>query len=334
MVIRSFKNTDPPFLAQIWNEQPRLAGLAVGLSAAHLEAHLFAKPYFNGEHFLVATEVIDNKEIPLGFLHWSFALSSSPCQIDERVAAVGMVMAEPNQMDSDVCKDLLAQAESDAAAKNAKVMLGMEAWPIAPFYHGLYGGSLPAGVLAEDTPRWQLFAANGYLPGKKYQHLKLNIRSFRQPVSRGQMQIRRQSRTESLPADDTWKCVCRFGELPRFGVALFSKSGSGSIAQVRFWEMSPMDRSQGVKLLGVESIAADSNCSADQLAFLTGDAVMHAKRLGYEELWITISQDDSRLLEATNLLGFEKFTTSTSFTKPLQEELAAAEIQTLIASVS
>ena len=65
---RSFRNTDPPRLAEIWPDQPQQRGLAQPVTAGILEQFVLSKPCFDPAGLIVALD--DN--VPVGFAHAGF----------------------------------------------------------------------------------------------------------------------------------------------------------------------------------------------------------------------------------------------------------------------
>lgn len=65
---RSFRNTDPPALCEIWRSQPPRRGLVSSLSPMLLDRYVLSKPYFDREGLIVA----EDDDRPIGFAHAGF----------------------------------------------------------------------------------------------------------------------------------------------------------------------------------------------------------------------------------------------------------------------
>ena len=61
---RSFRNSDPPALAEIWRAQPPAAALIQPATPALLDELVFSKPYFRREGLILAFE----EQTPVGRL--------------------------------------------------------------------------------------------------------------------------------------------------------------------------------------------------------------------------------------------------------------------------
>ena len=73
---RSFLNTDPPLLVDIWRRQPPLRGQVSTISRAMLDHYVFSKPFFDADGLILAIDEQSENKIPLGFVHAGFSANS------------------------------------------------------------------------------------------------------------------------------------------------------------------------------------------------------------------------------------------------------------------
>jgi len=70
---RSFLNTSPPLIEEIWRQQPPIRGQVESLTRATLDAQIFSKPYFESGGLIIAIDESGDQPVPLGFVHAGFA---------------------------------------------------------------------------------------------------------------------------------------------------------------------------------------------------------------------------------------------------------------------
>ncbi len=186
---RTFRNGDPPHLAEIWRTRSGLRGYAQPMTTALLERWVLAKPYFEDAGLQVATD--DGR--PIGFAHAGFGPTDDEQDLSFELGASIMVIVRPHDAEAQIAADLIARSESYLRSRGAKVLYGGGVRPLDAFYLGLYGGSELPGILDSDAQHQSFFHAAGYREIDRTVVLHRELAGFRPPVDRQQIQLRRRT---------------------------------------------------------------------------------------------------------------------------------------------
>ena len=157
--IRPFTNLDPPAVTEVWQRCAQQPGLTLPVSVDLFERLVFSKLYFPESRLFLAFE----GHKPLGFAHAAFGPNPNRSWISPRTGVVCMLLVCPECPHRDrVACQLLEHCDRFLIESGALTIQGGAAPPLAPFYAGLYGGSMPPGILATDELAQQAFASAGY----------------------------------------------------------------------------------------------------------------------------------------------------------------------------
>ena len=105
---RSFRNTDPPALVEIWNEAFIGRGAGRLRHSSVLERHVFAKPYFDAAGLIVAEE---NGTLA-GFAHAGFGPNQRETILSKAAGVVSIVAVRPAFQRKGIGTELLTRAEA------------------------------------------------------------------------------------------------------------------------------------------------------------------------------------------------------------------------------
>lgn len=159
---RTFRNTDPPRLVQVWNESFRGRGAVALLNSSPLERYVFSKPIFDPAGLIIAHE----ETAVLGFAH--AALSQAPADATgERVGVVCLIGVQPSRQRQGIGSELLRRCEEYLKSRGASVVMAGPHWPNNPFYLGLYGGCDSPGFLTSDAKASPFFLKHNYAVFRK-----------------------------------------------------------------------------------------------------------------------------------------------------------------------
>jgi ribosomal protein S18 acetylase RimI-like enzyme len=152
---RTFRNTDPPRLVEVWNETFTGRGAVRLISSTPLERFVFSKPLFDPQGLFVAEE----DDCCLGFAHAGFGPPGPDGPADGIVCLLGV---RPAFRRRGVGTELLRLCEEYLLCRNARRVFAGGHWPDSPFYMGLYGGSGSPGFLRSDPLAEPFFLRHGY----------------------------------------------------------------------------------------------------------------------------------------------------------------------------
>jgi ribosomal protein S18 acetylase RimI-like enzyme len=155
---RTFRNTDPPRLVEIWNETFTGRGAVCLASSTPLERYIFSKPLFDPAGLFVAEA--DGRCI--GFAHAAVGHcpgTGAPEAPDGVICVLGV---RPGSQRAGVGAELLRRSEEYLRRRDVRAMYAGGAWPRNPFYMGLYGGCESPGFLRSDAHAEPFFLRHGY----------------------------------------------------------------------------------------------------------------------------------------------------------------------------
>lgn len=301
---RTFRNSDPPHLAEIWRSQPPERALAQPGSVDVLEMLVFAKPYFDNAGLIVAT---DGDE-PVGFAHAGFGPRDDEQGFSRELGTTYMVMVRPNYQRRGIGRQLLAQAERYLQSQGAKVIYGGGIYPLNAFYLGLYGGSELPGVLDTVPGAQRLFQCCGYRPIDRVKVWQRSLAGFRPSVDRQQIHVRRRSLLETRddPPARTWWDACTYGSFERTRFDLLDRQTGGRLASLVSWNIEPLATVWGVHAAGITELSvAEEHRRQGIGSFLMGEALRHLQQTGFTRVEVQTMQHNEAACSLYHKLGFE-----------------------------
>lgn len=251
---RSFRNSDPPHLAEIWRARARERGVVQPMSPLLFEQLVFSKPYFDNEGLILA---LDDKTA-VGFVHAAFGPTEDQSRLSRQFGVTSMLMVRPDYRRLGIGHGLLTRSEDYLRRGGAQVLYGGGIYPLNPFYLGLYGGSELPGVLASDAEAQKLYRSSGYKEIDRCVVLHRELADFRPPVNRQQMQVRRQYTIREVrdPACHTWWEACTFGGFDRVRYELVAGDGR-VVAFATAWGMDFLGATWGMRAVGLIDVEVE-----------------------------------------------------------------------------
>ena len=144
---RTFRNTDPPRLVEVWNETFTGRG-AVGFSnSTPLERLVLGKPIFDPQGLFVAEE----DGTCIGMAHAALSQAPIPSGADGPVGVICLIGVRPAFRRRGIGSELLRRCETYLHEQGARKIFAGPHWPHNPFYLGLYGGCDSPGFLTSDA---------------------------------------------------------------------------------------------------------------------------------------------------------------------------------------
>ncbi|MCA9039731.1 MAG: GNAT family N-acetyltransferase [Planctomycetaceae bacterium] len=227
---RTFKNSDPPKLVELWHACQLGRGAAAGFTADAFERLVFSQPYFDRKGLILAIE--EGKLV--GVIHAGFGPNPDRSGLDYSRGLICQLMVVPPLRNTGIGTELLRRAEEYLHQKGAQTIQAGPAPEDAPFYVGLYGGTAPAGFLKSDPFADQFLTSHGYCPNSKYLIYQRDLNTGREPINFRVTTIRRKmalSLSEPLGSPNWW-WVTRMGRLDTLRFGLVPKEGGPEVAHV------------------------------------------------------------------------------------------------------
>ncbi len=301
----AFLNTDAPALVELWNSQAHRRALAQPMPQSLLEECVFARPYFDRLGFIVAK---DDDHL-VGFAHAGFAAGDDGLRLNTAVGAVHLVLVAEHPQRESIARGLLEQCESYLIGRGARTLLAGGVQPAHGFYLGLYGGSESPGVLESDADVLALFRGAGYAEVEQHVILQRRLASFRPPVDRKQVQLRREHHVESEahPPSASWWEAWTMEPFDRVQHRLFKRGAREACGSVvsRCWERLAGHPDAGV--MGLEDLHIPAALRRQGLgAFLLGEVLRWAQGNGVSLAEVQVAQSNPPTLALLKKLGFQQ----------------------------
>jgi len=276
---RTFRNTDPPVLSELWRSRQGQHGLYQPVWPSLLEQLVFAKLYFDYEGLVLAFE----GDRPVGFAHAGFGPNEAEDCVSTELGTTCLVLVRRDCDEPRVAAGLVEQCEQYLRRRGAKVLYGGAIHPLNPFYLGLYGGSELPGVLKSDAPANEAFRSRGYKEIDQVMVLRRELAGFQPPMDRRQMQARRQMIVEETadPPPRSWWEACVLGEFHLTRFELVPRSGGQPVARATFRSIEAAGTTGVSRAAGLIELEVDESLRRRGLAvFLVSEAFRQLMRQG------------------------------------------------------
>jgi ribosomal protein S18 acetylase RimI-like enzyme len=312
---RSFRNFDPPRLAEIWSTRSGSRGYVQPMTTALLDRWIFAKPYFNRDGLIIATD--DDK--PIGFCHAGFGPVDDESALSNDLGASIMVIVAPHPDESQIASELIQRGEQFLRSQGAKVLYGGGIRPLNAFYLGLYGGSELPGILDSDGQQQLFFRTAGYKEIDRTVVLHRELAGFRPPIDRQQIMVRRRASVNHLsdPPQRTWWEACTLGEFSSVQYRLQVRGDERPAAGATIIDMETFSHTWAVRTAGLIDVwVADAYRRQGFAVFLISEILRRAaeERVGLVE--VQTMQSNTAALELYRKLGFYQVDCGVVFRKP------------------
>jgi ribosomal protein S18 acetylase RimI-like enzyme len=251
---RTFLNTDPPHLADLWNACFTGRGAALLHGPTLLEYFTFSKPYFDPAGLFVACA----GGLPVGFAHAGFGADDAGKALRTDVGVTCVLAVHPDHRGRGAGAELLRRCEDYLRRGGAKELTAGPLAPLDPFTFGLYGGSESAGFLESDAAARPFLEKHGYRPRQSalvYQRpldRPLSVIDVRFPPHRQRYDVHGGLRTHL-----TWWQDCVLGPLELHEYRLVDKLVGHTVARASLWEMETFNgrwEKQAVGMTGLEVV--------------------------------------------------------------------------------
>ncbi len=316
LTYRTFRNTDPPALAAIWQSRAGQPGLAQPVSMELLEELVYAKLYFDYAGLVVACQ--DGR--PVGFAHAGFGPNQAGDGLATEVGATCVVLVRPDCETAVIAAGLLDQCEAYLQSRGAKTLYGGAWGELNPFYLGLYGGTQLPGVLQTDLVAHELYAARGYQEINRVPILQRELSNFEAPIDRRQMEIRRSMIVEMTadPPARTWWEASTLGPFDLNRFELRPRSGGPAAAWAVLRNMEPGGTVGVSRAAGLTELRVEEPFRRRGLAvFLLSEVCRQYARQSYTLVEVQTTQDSLPALGVFRKLSFRQVAQGSVFRRDL-----------------
>jgi ribosomal protein S18 acetylase RimI-like enzyme len=246
---RTFRNTDPPRLVEVWNETFTGRGAVRLRTSTALERFVLAKPYFDPAGLIIA----EQDGHCAGFAHAGFGAGERQAGVSCDLGAICMIGVRPGFRRRGIGTELLRQAEAYLRQRGARTILAGPHAPCNAFYLGLYGGSDLPGFLTSDLDADPFLTRHGY---RVQEQVLVLQRALSEPVRMidPRFSTLRQSyelRVGACKNLGCWWQECVFSPVETLEFFLENKSGGEPAARTLVWEMEGFSERWSYPAVGI-----------------------------------------------------------------------------------
>lgn len=311
---RTFRNSDPPRLAEIWRDQPPQRGMVQPMTAGVFDQLVLSKPYFDPAGLIVAL----HNNVPVGFAHAGFGPNEEENNISTDSGTTYQLLLRREHQNVDLAGQLLARSEAYLRERGAKVIYAGGIRPLNAFYLGLYGGSELPGILTGDGIFHEACRRAGYREIDRVVVMLLDLTAFRAPIARNLRQLRREmtcQETQSPPARSWWE-ACTTGAFERLQFSLKRTGTVETLADVWFWDVEPLSTSWGAQAVGMFDLEVNSSERRKGLAtYLLVEAFERLRTRGVMLVEAQTMQQNEPAIKLYTKLGFKQVDEGTVYRK-------------------
>ena len=302
--IRSFLNTDTPFLAKLWNDHHIAFHSKSVCPISVWDQCVLGKPFFQNSGLVLAT----NREcIPVGFIHFGFASNQDGSDSSLTDAMVHKICIAPNEDEDAIAKALFEHALGAMREKNAATCSALGTTELNAFYLGVGDGDNLMGVVAKDTRTQRWLSQVGFSPTRPTECWELDLSTFRPPMDRTQIGIRRTCTVGRLLDEDTheWWLSSVLGHCEQIRFNLVLRTPPKVESEIMFWFPDPT-------ILGVDSSVVrlwlpsvpESEDARERFVYLMAESLRQLQQERRRAVRTFASADQQRSITLLQRLGF------------------------------
>lgn len=311
---RSFHNTDPPQLVELWNFGKLGPGAALEFPNDALDMLVLAEPYFDRNGLIVAC---DGDEI-VGFIHAGFGANADETGICTASGVICAVIVRFDYRRQGIGRELVARAESYLRGRGVEDIYAGEAGKRNPFYLGLYGGAESAGMLDSDPSGAPFFAALGYVPAERYILMCRDITQKKDVFDPRMLAVKRTVKFGVVdhPADASWWWMTRQGRFGSLTFVLVPNAGGPPPAEATFWEMELHAVTRGERTAGITGLkVSPAERRKGYAKSLLTEVIRRLRDELVTRVEVTIRDDNTAALNLFRSLEFQQFDAGTVYRK-------------------
>ena len=308
---RRFRNTDPPALAEVWNDAFPNRGAFAVRSANLFEHAIFSKPYFDPKGLIIAEE--DGRVI--GFVHAGLGPNAAETDLAIDPGIICAIAVRSEHRRHGIGSELLRQAEEYLRKLGSTQFMAGGMRPQNPFYFGIYGGSDSPGFLASDPGAGPFFEHHGYQGVNACLIYEMNLDQYDPPADSRFLNLRRKYDVQLLPQPEltSWWQDCVLGQVEPVEFRLTDKLSGIPEARILAWEMSSL-RQPSPPSAGLLDINVRADVQRQGLArFLLSQMFRYIQEQYFRMVEVHIPEANDGAIALFHGLGFDKVDVGRSY---------------------
>lgn len=310
---RTFRNSDPPGLAEVWKVAFTGRGAAHLDGTSWMELFLFCKPYFDPEGLWIAEA---DRQI-VGFAWTGFGPDDSESALDRKQGVVCLLGVTPSHRRQGIGSELLRRAEAYLISRGSKTLFAGPMFPLNPYSFGVYGGSNSPGFLDSDPLARPFLLSHGYTVESSCQVFRwslkhpLNLSDGRFAAHR----LRYQINTNPLRGT-TWWQECILGPVEMGEYLLQDKLTGREVARALLWEMEPYVPRWNEHVIGISDIVVATSLRRQGLAkYFMAQIIRFLQEQFYSCVEMQVQADNWAGVSLIRSLGFDQIDTGYLYRK-------------------
>ena len=315
--IRSFLNTDTPALAQLWHDHHAAFHSKSVCPISVWDQCVLSKPFFNSNELLLA---INAAKVAIGFVHFGFSSNTDGSRASDSSAILHKICVTPHADEDAIAGALIERALSHLQGLDAMHCTALGTTESNAFYLGVGEGDNLMGVIAKDarTQRWLSNAS--FVPTRPTECWELDLSSFRPPMDRTQIGIRRTCTVGRLLDEDTheWWLSTVLGHCEQIRFNLVLRSPPKVESEIMFWFPDPT-------IAGVDSSVVrlwlpdipDEDESRERFVYLMAESLRQLQQERRRAVRTFASADHQRTITLLGRLGFRSVEHGVVFAREL-----------------
>lgn len=302
---RTFRNDDPPRLAQVWNAAFTGRGAVQLRHSSPLEHHVFAKPYFDPAGLILAFD----DATPVGFAHAGFGPTYDGSRLSTDQGVICLIGVIPTHRRRGIGSELLRRCEDYLRQRGATELYAGGMPPLNPFFLGVYGGSDSPGLLLSDAAAEPFLARHGYRAHAACQvfHCRLSHAYNVVDARFANLRVRYDIRAQARGRPTSWWQAAILGPLEMLEFSVEDKTTHEVAGRVSVWEMEGFSHRWNESALGLVDVEVCEGLRRQGLAkYLLSQALRYLRDQYFTlaELQIRESNEAGRRL--CHSLGFKQ----------------------------
>jgi ribosomal protein S18 acetylase RimI-like enzyme len=301
---RTFRNTDPPALARVWNQALPARGAVPLPTSSPLEQFVFSKPYFDPAGLVLAEE----GDRLVGFAHAGFGPNADESALSTATGVICMVAVIPSHRRRGVGSELLRRGEDYLRQRGAQAITAGGVFPFNPFYFGLYGGSESAGFLESNATAGPFLARHKYRAVQTYKVLHRSLRGSVNVADGRFAALRRRCefRVEARTGPGTWWREAVLGPLELHDFRLEEKATGQPLARATVWEMEGFSRAWNEPSVGLVEVEVAPGQRRQGLAkFLLAQTCRYLQDQYFTMIEVQTPESNEAAVKLYHCLGFQ-----------------------------
>ena len=300
---RSFRNSDPPHLFQLFREVDLGRGAAAPATIDAFEIAVFGLPYFDPEGLIIAEE--DGQVV--GFVHAGFGFSDDLNSIDQSIGVICWLIVGKSHQRTGCGTELLKRAEAYLREHGVEYIQAGQSRHCDPFYFGLYGGARCSGFLESDEKTSPFLLKSGYEPKSRSTVFQRDLKSSRDPMNIKLMSLRRRSelQVKEQPENPSRWWLTHFGNIESMFFVLVEKRSQAKIASLTVVGLDHFMARWGERVIGLVDVYVEKEFRGQ--GFATTLVVETLRRLKSDFITraeIHVDDDYPNMIKSIETAGF------------------------------